>query len=293
MESPLSDFIERYLIKSKIFIAHVRLTSVGATSFDNTHPFSREINGKEYVFAHNGTLKNYKKLKLERFKPLGETDSEYVFCHILGGIDEKSIGKWSLEDFKWLHQKLTEINTYGRFNCLLSDGEYLFAYHDTNGYNGLYYVKREAPFKSITLLDEDYKINLAQEKNPSQRGYVIASQSLTNGEWLSFESGEPIVFKDGEVVYPRERNESLTDLEIEILRVVRKSLHRVHLKDIIKSLSHNESEIKSVIKSLLKKRYLRQDRRDRVSWDNFEATFFTEPNKRNTIDRILNFKTYN
>jgi len=284
--SALSTFVQEYpYIKSKIFIAHVRRTSIGSISYDNTHPFSRELNGKEYVFAHNGTLRNFRRLKLGRFKPLGKTDSEHVFCYLLSEIEERGIENWTEDDFEWLHEKFREINTYGTFNCLMSDGEYLFAYHDIDGYNGLHYVRREAPFGSIILRDEDYEIDLAEEKDPSQRGYIIATQPLTNEEWQSFSPGELIVFKDGEIVYPLDKG--LSKLEIEILRVVRESPHRVSLRAIIDSLSCDESEIKSAIKSLLKKRYLRQDRRDRVPWNNYEATFFTEPRKRDIIDRIL------
>ncbi|MHA1238402.1 MAG: class II glutamine amidotransferase [Candidatus Odinarchaeia archaeon] len=51
--SHLSEFIAKYPeIRSKIFVAHVRLTSVGNVNYDNTHPFSREVNGKENMFSH-------------------------------------------------------------------------------------------------------------------------------------------------------------------------------------------------------------------------------------------------
>ncbi|MCD6380902.1 MAG: class II glutamine amidotransferase [Candidatus Odinarchaeota archaeon] len=200
--SYLSEFLERYSgIRSKIFVAHVRYTSVGVVNYDNTHPFSRELNGREYVFAHNGTLKNFKSLRIGRFKPLGGTDSEYVFCHILDEIGERGIENWSEDDFRWLGEKFREINGYGKFNCLMSDGEYLFAYHDINGYKGLHYVRREAPFPSIRLLDDDYRVDLSEEKDPSQRGYIVATHPLTDEEWEKFSPGELIVFKDGDIVF--------------------------------------------------------------------------------------------
>jgi len=171
----------------------------------------------------------------------------------------------------------------------MSDGEYLFAYHDINGYNGLHYVKQRAPFSSIRLRDEDYEINLAEEKDPRQRGYIIATQPLTSENWIRFSFGELMVFKDGDVIYP-ESEDSLSRLEIEILKVVRSSPHRVSLKEILSRVKCSEEEIKISIRSLLDKHYLRQDRRDTVPWNNYEATFFTEPVKRNVIDRILKTK---
>ena len=201
--SLLSRFVQGYsYIRSKIFVAHVRHGSAGARSYKNTHPFSRELNGVEYVFAHNGTLYNFKSLELGRFKPLGDTDSEYVFCHILDEIEKRKIEEWTESEFRWLYEKFREINEYGTFNCLMSNGKYLFAYHDLDGYEGLHYVKRVAPFGPIVLLDEDYEINLAEEKDPSQRGYIVATKPLTNESWQNFKPGEFIVFKNGDVIYP-------------------------------------------------------------------------------------------
>jgi glutamine amidotransferase len=206
-ESFLSEFVEKYhKIKSQIFIAHVRKASKGSVYFRNTHPFNRELNGREYVFAHNGTLLNYeKKLKLGRFRPIGETDSEYVFCHLLSCIEERKIKEWGEGDFKWLSSKLRKINEFGSFNCLLSDGKHLFAYHDMNGYNALQFLHRKPPYSEIRLIDEDWRIDLGEEKDPRQKGYIIATRRLTNEEWKSFRYGELMVFKDGELIYSNKR----------------------------------------------------------------------------------------
>ena len=60
--SQLVEFIREYdEICSKIFISHIRLTSGTEMCYRNTHPFCRELGGKQYVFAHNGTLGWYKK----------------------------------------------------------------------------------------------------------------------------------------------------------------------------------------------------------------------------------------
>lgn len=122
--------IKNKKITSKIFIAHVRLCSVGKISKENTHPFIRELFSKQYVFAHNGTLKNYHKLKLNYFKPDGETDSEYAFCYILDQIKERNIQNWNKDSFMWFEKLLYDMNSYGNFNIIMSDGEYLFCYFD-------------------------------------------------------------------------------------------------------------------------------------------------------------------
>jgi predicted glutamine amidotransferase len=129
--SRLSNFLKDYnRMRSKMILAHVRHATVGDHTRQNTHPFSRELEGKEYVFAHNGTLrKGYRDgLPLGDFKPIGDTDSEHAFCHLLGEIRARKVGGWGKDDFRWLLSRLVEINRYGIFNCLFSDGEHLFAY---------------------------------------------------------------------------------------------------------------------------------------------------------------------
>src|SRR5690606_25052536 len=57
--SGVADFIQNYPIKSKNVIAHIRKATVGAVCLENTHPYVREIWGRHWVFAHNGTLKDF------------------------------------------------------------------------------------------------------------------------------------------------------------------------------------------------------------------------------------------
>lgn len=200
--SDLSEFIVKNKnIQSKIFISHVRYGSKGSISFKNTHPFRRELFAREYVFAHNGTLHNYELLEMNDFHPIGETDSEYIFCYILDKIKENRIKKWTKKEFDWLKNLFSEINDLGKFNCLMSNGELLFCYFDKNGYNGLHYVQRKTPFYKIQLKDEDFEINLAEEKSPKQKGYIVATQPLTNEKWIKFNPGELIVFKGGKIIY--------------------------------------------------------------------------------------------
>jgi len=43
-------------LTAPIFIGHVRFASRGEVNLKNTDPFTRRINGSDFVFAHNGTL---------------------------------------------------------------------------------------------------------------------------------------------------------------------------------------------------------------------------------------------
>jgi len=200
-ESQLSDFLENYpFLRSKIFLAHVRHSSLGGIAYRNTHPFNRELQGLEYVYAHNGTLNDYKDLELGRFYPLGDTDSEYVFCHILKCIEDEKFVKWDNTTFEWLEQLFIKINNYGPFNCFLSDGKHLFVYRDKEGARKLYYIHRKSPYTGLKLKDRDFRIEL-KEKKKDEVGYVIATNALTEEDWHVVTPGKLMVFTNGELIF--------------------------------------------------------------------------------------------
>ncbi|WGI18078.1 class II glutamine amidotransferase [Methanonatronarchaeum sp. AMET-Sl] len=199
--SDLFRFLRDYpKINSKLVLAHIRKKTIAEPQYMNSHPFSRELDGDMYIFAHNGTIEETDELSLGRFKPIGSTDSEHTFCHLIDKINKKEIKDWS-NNFSWIHNLLKEINKFGKFNCIFSDGEYLFCYHDTGGHNSFYYVRREAPYGEIKLMDEDLKVNLDRETDPNQKGFIAATNRLTNENWKEFKKGELIILKNGEIVY--------------------------------------------------------------------------------------------
>ena len=83
---PMPDAERRKLLKlldagldfPHMYIAHVRHATIGGTpKHADTHPFARELDSRFYCFAHNGTIrKASERLLLERYQPIGDTDSE-------------------------------------------------------------------------------------------------------------------------------------------------------------------------------------------------------------------------
>src|SRR3954468_12176861 len=69
--SPLATFVREHPIKTLLAIAHVRRKTRGKVSLANTHPFVRELWGRAFVFAHNGTLKHVRDHEHGRFCPIG------------------------------------------------------------------------------------------------------------------------------------------------------------------------------------------------------------------------------
>ena len=63
-----------------------------------------------------------------------------------------------------------------------------------NSYNGLCYLKREAPFQQSKYLDEDIEVDFSEYKSPDQEGFVIATSPLTDENWINFRGGELYCF---------------------------------------------------------------------------------------------------
>ncbi len=202
--SDLAELLSRSArLKGRLLIAHVRSATVGGQTHQNTHPFSREWKGRQYVLAHNGTLKHFRaRLKLTRFKPLGTTDSEHLLCYLVGRIAEQGVSRWDEPARGWLRKELRAINATGSLNCLFSDGTHLFAYHDKDGHNELHYLRRKPPHEDILLKDLGRKIDLGRVYPASAAGVLVATRPLTDESWVELRPGELLVVKDGEPVSP-------------------------------------------------------------------------------------------
>jgi glutamine amidotransferase len=195
-----TQFLENYPgLLSAIYVAHVRQKTVGSNpTHADTHPFAREWNGREYCFAHNGTLSgDFWKKPLGRFKPLGGTDSEFLFCLLLAEIERANIPLDTDADWRWLHLLLHRYNDFGRLNCILTDGTRLFVYHDRNGWKGLTYrIMQPQPDQTHHFADQTMAVQL--QPAPVNHGYVIATNPLSTDEWQRFGRGELKVFGAGD-----------------------------------------------------------------------------------------------
>jgi glutamine amidotransferase len=201
-------FLETYhAIASSIYIAHVRHKTVGGTpTHADTHPFSREWGGREYCFAHNGTLIGLPgKTPLGRYRPIGTTDSEYAFCHLLDRLAERGRHLEEPADWQWLHRRLTTLNEFGKLNCLFSDGRRLFCYFDSAGHKGLTFRKVHIRSHEMRRF-EDSELQIDLEDNSINHGFVVATHPLSRSGWHSFHPGELIVFSEGATCYSSHRS---------------------------------------------------------------------------------------
>jgi glutamine amidotransferase len=198
-------FLEDLDARSRIFISHIRRATAGGSGYLNTHPFYRKFDNKTWVFAHNGTI-DVSKLSLPTrdFIPIGTTDSELIFCGLLSWLKHHDLRLTDRNGLIFLHEKLKEINCFGELNLLFSDGTYLFAYHDMSGHVGLNFLLRQAPYNVVRLRGQYLTINLAEIIDPDERGYIVASEPLSNEDWISFKPGQLLVISQGNTVFTSE-----------------------------------------------------------------------------------------
>src|SRR5271169_538874 len=199
VQSPIAELVRNYPIRSLNVIAHIRKATQGIVSLENTHPFMRELWGQYWVFAHNGNLPQFQPELDGSFTPVGNTDSELIFCWILQNL-RKRFG-YTLPSretmFAVLHELTYPLAGMGIFNYLLSNGSCLFAHCSTE----LSYIVRRAPFKAAHLKDEDVMVDFSRVTMPNDRVAVIATQPLTDNEdWVSMQPGTLWMFHDGEIV---------------------------------------------------------------------------------------------
>lgn len=159
-------------IASRLLLAHVRKARhPPVPGLLNTHPFAHACCGREWVFAHNGMVPDVIEQSCTGTvcHPVGETDSEFAFCHLLAGIvdtyDAADIGHW----LEQLATRATAIAILGKFNFLLSDGSVLIAH----GHDRLHYI--------------EHPDGLA----------LVATEPLDDGDWQAFAPGELRVYRDG------------------------------------------------------------------------------------------------
>lgn len=205
-------------------MAHVRYATQGKVSLENVHPFVRVWKGVQMTFCHNGECPTFTNLTAENtpllgrtsrehihYHPVGDTDSEAVFCAILNAMTaEFPDGLPTLDTLHAFLSSLCEEIILGHaedtiFNFLLGCGQYtLFAYSwpgkrpGSDVWNGLHYIVRQPPFTTARLLDVDYAIDFSTVTTLQDRVAVIATKPLTEESgWIEFRRGELLMFDKG------------------------------------------------------------------------------------------------
>jgi predicted glutamine amidotransferase len=197
--SPVAELVRSYPIHSLNVIAHIRKATQGRVALENTHPFGRELWGRQWLFAHNGNLPQFQPRLDGSPAPVGDTDSERIFCWLLQQLRQRFGANAPPASglFDALRELTLAFAGQGISNYLLSNGEVLIAHCSTR----LSYLVRAAPFGEAHLSDEDVTVDFSQLTTPDDRVAVIATLPLTDNEpWVEMQPGTLWMFADGAVI---------------------------------------------------------------------------------------------
>ena len=200
--SALADFVKTYPIKSRIVLAHIRKATQGLTGLSNCHPFQREWLGKQWLFAHNGDLREWRAPLSGAVMPVGTTDSEHAFCWIMQSLRARFAFAARAPELPALCDAIAELAgecaAHGNFNMVLSNGEHLFLHCSSK----LYTLTRQHPFPIAQLIDCDMRLDLNALNASTDRITIVATEPLTTDEpWQALATGTTLAIKDGEIVW--------------------------------------------------------------------------------------------
>lgn len=201
-------FIQTNPFSSSLVLSHIRKATLGAVASRNCQPFVRELGGAWHCFAHNGDLQGIdtdRRFRASGFLPVGETDSEQVFCALLdalrplwasGSVPPLEARRQVLDGFAAALREL------GPANFLYSDGDALFAHahkrHQTDGgirAPGMWRLSRHCPAGG-ELATEGLHI---ASPDIEQEVILMASVPLTGEGWMALGEGELIVARQGRI----------------------------------------------------------------------------------------------
>lgn len=213
-QSPIADLVTKYPMKSETVVCHIRQANSGAVCLENTHPFIRQMWGKNWTYAHNGQLKGFEiQLPIKLHLPIGTTDSEHAFCWILDQLHYKFGTEQPTPKvlFNFIASLANKIDSLGVANIIISDGAYLFAYCSNN----LHWITRRAPFGKASLIDAEMAVDFNQETTEKDIVTVIATQPLTDDEkWHKMKPEHWHLFHLGESIPCREEVKSNADIPV-------------------------------------------------------------------------------
>ncbi len=203
-------FVEDQGLSSATVISHIRYATTGHKALYNTHPFSRELGGRMHVFAHNGVVDDAMgdpRFPLDGYHPVGDTDSEYVFCSLLARMR----GLWQAAGgLPPLETRLQEVSEFaatlrdvGRANFLYADGDVLFAHSHVrirdDGITGigLHMLTRTCGEEGIDVDGGGVSVST---NDKDQSVTLLASVPLTGENWTPVDEGTVLVLNSGALV---------------------------------------------------------------------------------------------
>lgn len=197
------------MMRTSLLMAHLRGAAKRAT-YRDTHPFVRNFGGRSWLIAHNGDLIGdlTRELPLPdhpSLRPIGPTDTEHLFCWLLGHLVEAGVE--TMEDFGFarLLELLQRANELGTLNLMLADGSTLLAYRCTSGFQPVYAGRFVPPHGSdgeLHLTRAGISVRLGGHQDWNRSGVVVSTIDFDDEHFQVIEPGGYVATQGGKVVAP-------------------------------------------------------------------------------------------
>lgn len=294
---------DSYTTGGNIVIFCLRLL-VGTNSLlEKPHLLERELFDRTWSFVRSEGLPESKLDETPEWEVPTEAEDivgEEIFSFLLDELgyhfQSHTDLKTKLEVFTGLDQKSED---FGEYSFLLSDSRSLLCFCGSRGKTLSYSESRAFSPKKGRLSSDDYEIIL-EERAPDETDVLVSTIPLSGeNEWKEMKPGELMVIKDGQRLYshflpPKEAVSSDIDYsplrdanDYRILKTIKESPHRISIDSLSQLTGLSIEEVIITIYWLRRKNLVRQDRRDTVYWNRWEATYFTNPFQRGLIQNYL------
>ena len=205
-ESSMVQFLNKHAPRSQLIVSHIRRATYGDLKLANTQPFQRVLGGHTHIFAHNGFVPPGKLSNTSSWLlPQGDTDSEHLFCQLMGNLEPLWNGDGIpafKKRFEVVERFAQETLERGAANFLYSDGVNLFAHGHrqtlpgdaVSTEPGLYvHLHESQPGSDMASACQ----GLRTEGSCSYQA-LVATQPLSDHEWMPLQAGEVACFEHGQ-----------------------------------------------------------------------------------------------
>ncbi|MBY0406629.1 MAG: class II glutamine amidotransferase, partial [Rickettsiales bacterium] len=176
-----------------------------------TQPFSRSFAGQDWLFMHNGDLDKKRLAEMHKDKsrflePLGKTDSELVFCYLLGKMMETEARKLSDVSNEVLLSWFDALDELGSADMCISDGVTTAVFYGRQSERRLYYSRLTPPDHPTNFASETMLLTLADPRDTFRTCLIVSSAPFDAGSWLEMLPGQLLIARRGTIVWNSQPN---------------------------------------------------------------------------------------
>lgn len=170
--------------RSTIFLCKILEPSESSNEV-NMQPIIKSYCARDWGLIHNGSVARDEiagvfNSALSDFEPIGSSDSELIFCHILSYMKSKNYRKLSACKFSELHKLFISLNKFGSLNLVITDGLSIVCYHDKSVNNPLYVSRIRPPSFTNVISSESVTFEMQDHNSEYRTGFLIGTKPFTD-----------------------------------------------------------------------------------------------------------------